>query len=601
MSNENNFVPQFDGYKKITPFRLFVKSNFPFIESTYEALDNYGLYCKIVEYLNKVIENENNVETDVENMYKAFENLNEYVNNYFISLDVDAKIKDEVNDKLDEMATDGTLYDIINQEIMGDLNNRIEEINTTLTDEIDDVNTTLTNEIQNTNNQVSALMNNYSDIFTNPLNKFVMIGDSLADGYGWWGGNINNKNEQNEGLTALLKNDYPNASINNIAVSGSTIANIVGHPNLQTQVNQVPNNTTHCFIMTGINDVTFSINDKNNYIGYPKDRVLASNYLQNDYTTTCNAFESNIRNLLQKNNNMKIYLLIEPTTDNDNYYLYNMCFSFLKFICDKYGVNVVDFRQMFRKYYEPYSSQYFFDKVHLNQNGYNYIYPYFRNHIRQDINDNFTELPQCLITDVDFNFESNQDEVSRKMYDLAQEITEKATLWQQNFETLILNINDLSGTSNKTAILKFTFNFVWCKIDILSLIELHRYNFTFYAYSNKKYGIDSSDTTIIKPNWNIETFSSDITNDMNITDISQMKWIGTYKIDWNKLEQITNLHSDLRSSNNGWAICEVITYDSTYIVQRWTSLMKKDYIYMAYIIISNNTPTVEWRKIPLQY
>ena len=409
MSNENNFVPQFDGYKKITPFRLFVKSNFPFIESTYEALDNYGLYCKIVEYLNKVIENENNVETDVENMFKAFENLNEYVNNYFISLDVDAKIKNEVNDKLDEMATDGTLYDIINQEIMGDLNNRIEEINTTLTDEIDDVNTTLTNEIQNTNNQVSALMNNYSDIFTNPLNKFVMIGDSLADGYGWWGGNIDNKNEQNEGLTALLKNDYPNTSINNIAVSGSTIANIVGHPNLQTQVNQVPNNTTHCFIMTGINDVTFSINDKNNYIGYPKDRVLAANYLQNDYTTTCNAFESNIRNLLQKNNNMKIYLLIEPTTDNDNYYLYDMCFAFLKFICDKYGVNVVDFRQMFRKYYEPYSSQYFFDKVHLNQNGYNYIYPYFRNHIRQDINDNFTELPQCLITDVDFNFESNQD------------------------------------------------------------------------------------------------------------------------------------------------------------------------------------------------
>ena len=52
-------IPERHDYKAITPFRLFVKSNFPFIESTYEALDNYGLYCKVVEYLNNVIENEN--------------------------------------------------------------------------------------------------------------------------------------------------------------------------------------------------------------------------------------------------------------------------------------------------------------------------------------------------------------------------------------------------------------------------------------------------------------------------------------------------------------------------------------------------------------
>ena len=62
MSQENNFIPELQPYKRLSPFRLFVKSNFPFIENTYESLDNYGLYCKVVEHLNNVIANENTVE-----------------------------------------------------------------------------------------------------------------------------------------------------------------------------------------------------------------------------------------------------------------------------------------------------------------------------------------------------------------------------------------------------------------------------------------------------------------------------------------------------------------------------------------------------------
>ena len=43
----------------ITPFRLCVLENFPFIESDFDAVTDYELLCKIVEYLNKVITNEN--------------------------------------------------------------------------------------------------------------------------------------------------------------------------------------------------------------------------------------------------------------------------------------------------------------------------------------------------------------------------------------------------------------------------------------------------------------------------------------------------------------------------------------------------------------
>ena len=91
-------IPERHDYKAITPFRLFVKSNFPFIESTYEALDNYGLYCKVVEYLNQVIDEQNKVNADMVT-------FTDFVTGYFENLDV----QEEINNKLDEMATDGTL------------------------------------------------------------------------------------------------------------------------------------------------------------------------------------------------------------------------------------------------------------------------------------------------------------------------------------------------------------------------------------------------------------------------------------------------------------------------------------------------------------
>lgn len=128
MSQENNFVPEQGSYKPLTPFQLFVKSNFPFIEATYEALDNYGLYCKIVEYLNDVISNENTVEDNVTALYNAFVSLNTYVSNYFDNLDV----QEEINNKLDEMAENGTFSTIIStyfQPIVDNQDERINEIN----------------------------------------------------------------------------------------------------------------------------------------------------------------------------------------------------------------------------------------------------------------------------------------------------------------------------------------------------------------------------------------------------------------------------------------------------------------------------------------
>ena len=100
----NNF-----NFNKLTPFKWFVLENFPFIEADFDALTEWQLFCKLGKEINKIINSENTLGKQVENLTNAFIDLQNYVNNYFKNLDV----QDEINNKLNEMAQDGTLQEII--------------------------------------------------------------------------------------------------------------------------------------------------------------------------------------------------------------------------------------------------------------------------------------------------------------------------------------------------------------------------------------------------------------------------------------------------------------------------------------------------------
>lgn len=96
---------------KIPKFRRCVLQNFPFIEEDFDALTDYGLLCKVVEYLNKVIDSQNDVVAKTDGLIESFAQLKSYVDNYFENLDV----QDEINNKLEEMAEGGELAGIIAQ------------------------------------------------------------------------------------------------------------------------------------------------------------------------------------------------------------------------------------------------------------------------------------------------------------------------------------------------------------------------------------------------------------------------------------------------------------------------------------------------------
>lgn len=85
-----------NNYINLTPFRFWCQKVLPLVYD--DELSYYELLCKVVDYLNKTMQ-------DVSILHDEFIKLKSFVDNYFDNLDV----QDEINKKLDEMVKDGTL------------------------------------------------------------------------------------------------------------------------------------------------------------------------------------------------------------------------------------------------------------------------------------------------------------------------------------------------------------------------------------------------------------------------------------------------------------------------------------------------------------
>lgn len=104
-----SYIPEQKPYKNLTPFKRLVMQSFPWINEDFDAMTNNELLAKVIEYLNEVIANSETEQENIESLYNAFVSLQNYVNNYFDNLDV----QNEINAKLDSMAQNGTLREIM--------------------------------------------------------------------------------------------------------------------------------------------------------------------------------------------------------------------------------------------------------------------------------------------------------------------------------------------------------------------------------------------------------------------------------------------------------------------------------------------------------
>lgn len=102
----------------------------------------YDNNISLLELVRRLYKFVNELATCMQDLDKEFTDLKEYVDNYFNNLDVSSEIKAV----LQQMIDDGTIAEIINQELLGNINTEIDNINNKLT-EIDTTLTTYGNEI----------------------------------------------------------------------------------------------------------------------------------------------------------------------------------------------------------------------------------------------------------------------------------------------------------------------------------------------------------------------------------------------------------------------------------------------------------------------
>ena len=174
-------IPAMHEYNLRGAFRFWCQKVLPAVYD--DSLSYYELLCKVVDYLNTTME-------DVTNLTDDVTVLHDYVENYFENLDV----TEEINNKLDQMAEDGTLYAIIErftQPIIDEQNERIEDgfadQNTYLHESINTQTQTINNGFSSQNDRIAVLEARMDTFASLPDGSLSTAADAelvdIRDGY----------------------------------------------------------------------------------------------------------------------------------------------------------------------------------------------------------------------------------------------------------------------------------------------------------------------------------------------------------------------------------------------------------------------------------
>lgn len=115
MSRNADFTPSRGNYTSLTPFRYWCQKVLPLVYD--DSLSYYELLCKVVDYLNKTMEDTETLNSDVTNLYTAYQQLQQWVNDYYESEDFEQAI----DAGLDRMVEDGSMDTIITPVIASQL------------------------------------------------------------------------------------------------------------------------------------------------------------------------------------------------------------------------------------------------------------------------------------------------------------------------------------------------------------------------------------------------------------------------------------------------------------------------------------------------
>lgn len=146
--------PKVEKQPPVPPFVQFCCAAIPQVFD--DSLSYYEALCAMWKYLDETRQVVNNNATVTEEQIVLYNELKEYVDNYFENLDVQA----EINAKLDAMALDGSLTALIGayvQPLIDEQNNNINNFESSITSDFNTYKNQVNTSINNINTQVQAV------------------------------------------------------------------------------------------------------------------------------------------------------------------------------------------------------------------------------------------------------------------------------------------------------------------------------------------------------------------------------------------------------------------------------------------------------------
>lgn len=233
----------------------------------------------------------NNAEAVVE-LQNLYIQLKNYVDNYFDDLDVQT----EINNKLDAMVEAGTMAEIINQEIFGELNEKVDNNYNTLDGKIDTLNDNLNDKLY---------VSSFVDLNLKRLSRqLISIEDDYfhMQGCVYIGNNVIvraliNDTEGDNNVLIQKINISTNTVINQAVIQNGGHANWLEYNNETSEIFITPLSLSNGVSSTPTNDIivldyetlavkeTLSINQTFNILAFVYDKVTKKYYCYNTNNT----------------------------------------------------------------------------------------------------------------------------------------------------------------------------------------------------------------------------------------------------------------------------------------------------------------------------
>ena len=240
-------------------------------------------------------------------------------------------------------------------------------------------------ETDNTIKVNDLVVSNGSTLYEKLLNggTVIQIGDSLGEGLGWWNyEGTPAKSNENDGMFAVLRKQFPKTKWANYAVSGATF--IQQENDLDHQIDNIKESSADLLVViAGINDINYLINQGNVNLYGKISPSWGGEPTDLDRSTFLGAIDYTMNKLQKKFPNTPVIYILTSTAGKENDDPTNANYwtlkNLIKISMHRWNCRIFDCRKYLNYCYYPYTQGFFWQnsRLHYSEAGYKFLANYF--------------------------------------------------------------------------------------------------------------------------------------------------------------------------------------------------------------------------------